>query len=86
MKKILAWFDSIPLVILIFAALFLGMAPFVPEPHLFEKIRMITAGTLDKPIDIFDLCYHGLPIVLLAIRLLRMYSERSNITAQTANE
>jgi len=73
MKKLLLWLDSIPLAILIFAALFLGMAPFVPEPHLVEKIQMLTNGTLQKPLDIFDLCYHGLPVVLLVVRLIRMY-------------
>ena len=66
------WIDRIPLPLLVIASLTLGLAPFVPEPHLVEKIRMLATGTLSRPIDIFDLLMHATPWVLLAIRLLRM--------------
>ena len=68
----MAWLDNIPLVQLIIIALFLGLAPFVPEPHLFEKFRMLMSGTLVKPIDIFDFLMHGAPVLLLAVKLGRM--------------
>ncbi len=68
----MAWLDSLPLVTLIMLALLLGLAPFVPEPHLFEKTRMLMAGTLVKPLDIFDLLMHGTPVVLLILKLGRM--------------
>ena len=71
------WFDSIPLSLLVIAALILGPAPFVPEPHVFEKLRMLANGTLSKPIDIFDLAYHGLPIVLLMLKFIRIGQNRS---------
>jgi hypothetical protein len=48
----------------------LGLAPFVPEPHLTEKINMLIDGTLTRPIDIFDLVMHSTPIVLLIIKYL----------------
>ena len=64
--------DSIPLPVLIIAAILLGLAPFFPEPHIVEKLRMLATGTLKKPIDIFDLCYHSLPVILLAVKLIRM--------------
>ena len=69
----MAWLDQIPLGILAIAALLLGLAPFVPEPHLVEKLRMLFQGTLTKPIDIFDLLMHGTPVVLLILKLIRMY-------------
>lgn len=47
----------------------LGLAPFLPEPHIVEKIRMLTAGTLRRPIDIFDLFWHAWPFALLAFRV-----------------
>jgi hypothetical protein len=50
-------------------ALLLGLAPFRPEPHLVEKIRMLIDGTLSRPIDIFDLFLHGMPAVLLVVRV-----------------
>jgi hypothetical protein len=56
---------------LLLAALLLGLAPFVPEPHLWQKLKMLADGTLTKPIDIFDLLLHGTPVVLLVIRLIR---------------
>ena len=68
----MAFLDQIPLQYLILAALTLGLAPFVPEPHLVEKIRMLFQGTLTRPIDVFDLLLHALPWALLALRLARM--------------
>jgi hypothetical protein len=59
------------------AAILLGLAPFVPEPHLWEKLKMLAAGTLQRPIDIFDLLMHGLPVVLLVIKLIRGERETS---------
>ena len=72
----MAWLDRIPLWILVAVALLLGLAPFVPEPHVWEKLKMLAAGTLTRPIDIFDLLYHGAPWVLLALKLVRMAQQR----------
>ncbi|EGV51226.1 hypothetical protein Rifp1Sym_bq00030 [endosymbiont of Riftia pachyptila (vent Ph05)] len=66
-----AWLDRIPLHMIVLPALLLGFAPFVPEPHLWEKLKMLAAGSLTRPIDIFDLCMHGTPALLLVIKLLR---------------
>ena len=68
----LDWLDDIPLPMLVAAALLLGLAPFAPEPHLWEKLKMLSAGTLSEPLDIFDLFLHGAPIILLLLKLLRM--------------
>lgn len=65
-------FDRIPLVLVILAALTLGLAPFFPEPHIVEKLRMLSRGTLVKPIDIFDLVLHAAPWLLLVVKLVRM--------------
>lgn len=70
------WIDRIPLVVLVPVALWLGLAPFVPEPHLWEKLGMLAAGTLVRPIDIFDLLLHGVPVVLLGARLVRLGRSR----------
>ncbi|MGD2084299.1 MAG: RND transporter [Chromatiales bacterium] len=69
----MAWIDRIPLVPLAIVAVVLGLAPFTPEPHLWEKLKMLAAGELSRPIDIFDLILHGAPLVLLAVRLARYY-------------
>jgi hypothetical protein len=56
---------SWPLVLLGGGAL--ALAPFAPEPHLWEKLRMLFAGTLTRPLDVFDLLMHasGLALILL---------------------
>jgi hypothetical protein len=55
---------------LLVAALLLGLAPFVPEPHLLEKLRLLLAGRLSRPLDIFDLGFHLLPTLLVVAKLL----------------
>ena len=71
------WLDKIPLSTLVLIAIALGLAPFVPEPHLLEKLKMLFAGTLSKPIDIFDLFMHGTPAVLVVLKLIRMKQIKS---------
>ncbi|WP_135448738.1 MULTISPECIES: RND transporter [Tabrizicola] len=68
----MSFLDQLPLAILVIAALTLGLAPFVPEPHLWEKLKMLAAGNLVRPIDIFDLLMHAAPWLLLAAKLARM--------------
>ena len=71
------WLDRIPFGTLLIPAVLLGLAPFTPEPHLVEKLRMLSEGTLHKPIDIFDLCMHGTPALLLLLKLVRMKMVKS---------
>ena len=72
----MGWLDRFPLALLAAVALWLAVAPIVPEPHLVEKWRMLTQGTLSKPIDIFDLLLHSVPLLLLALRLVRLWRQR----------
>ena len=65
------WLDRLPTSLLLVASLFLGLAPFTPEPHVVEKLRMLVSGSLRRPLDIFDLCFHILPLVLLLLKLGR---------------
>ncbi len=73
MKKFL---DIFPFPILIILALFLGTAPMGAQPHLLEKINMLMAGTLVKPLDIFDLLLHSAPIVLLILKSILFIKDR----------
>ena len=63
--------DKISTTTLLIIALTLGLAPFSPEPHVWEKLKMLAAGELSRPIDIFDLFLHGTPWVLLILKLIR---------------
>lgn len=71
------WLDKIPLTTLLIVAVLLGLAPFSPEPHLWQKLKMLAAGELVKPIDIFDLFLHGTPVVLVVLKLLRLRTTHS---------
>lgn len=62
-------FGRMPLSILIVLSLTLGLAPFVPEPHVWEKLRMLAAGALTELVDILDLLLHGTPWLLLIFKL-----------------
>ena len=71
------WLDKIPTAPLAVVAVLLGLAPFVPEPHLWEKLKMLAAGTLVRPTDIFDLLMHGVPLLLLLLKLIRIMSPKN---------
>jgi len=56
--------------LIILLCLTLGLAPFLPEPHIVGKVKWILGGALDmKPMDWFDTLLHGFPFILL-IRLI----------------
>lgn len=57
----------------LFGCLTLGLAPFVPEPHLLGKLRWVAGGAIGmQPMDWFDLFFHGLPWLLLLRLLFRL--------------
>lgn len=63
--------DNLSWTVVIALALLLGLAPFTPEPHIWEKLKMLAAGELAKPIDWFDLLLHGAPWVVLGLKAVR---------------
>ena len=73
----LTFVRSIHWSVLIVLCLTIGLAPFVPEPHVWEKLKMLLNGTLTRPIDIFDFAMHGLPFMLLFLKLVQFLSDAS---------
>ncbi len=67
MQAFFTWVENLDWIIVIAACLTLGLAPFAP-PHIIEKLRMLGEGRLVRPIDWFDLFFHGIPWVLLVIK------------------
>jgi hypothetical protein len=63
--------DKIPYTLLIIFTVFMLLAPFRPMPHVIEKLIMFKNGTLHRPIDIFDLFYHLIPMIVLLMKLYR---------------
>ena len=70
------WIDRMPMWWLVAVAVYLAGAPFVPEPHLVEKWRMLFEGTLSRPLDVFDFFLHTVPLGVLAIRHWRVVQRR----------
>ena len=68
--------DKISYPILIFIAAFMLLAPFSPMPHVVEKLIMLKDGNLTRPVDIFDLFFHLVPSLLLAIKFLRRFNKK----------
>ena len=69
--------DKMSWITVVAVALLLGLAPFTPEPHIVEKLRMLFQGTLVQPIDWFDLCLHGAPWVILILKIVRQVAKAS---------
>ena len=46
------------------------LAPFQPMPHVMEKLLMLKNGTLNRPVDIFDLVFHTAPLMLLILKIV----------------
>ena len=67
--RLLQLLQSIPYSILVPVAILMALAPVYPKPHLLEKLQMLLAGDLKRPIDIFDLLMHGAPLALLALKM-----------------
>jgi hypothetical protein len=67
---------KISYVILIPVALLMAIQPIGQQPHLVEKLRMLVAGSLRRPVDIFDLALHGTGLVLLTWKIVSDLSAR----------
>jgi hypothetical protein len=67
--------------LVIMVCLLLGLAPFVPEPHLLGKLRWVAGGAIGmQPLDWFDLAWHGLPwVLLLRLLLLKVFGSAKSL-------
>lgn len=62
-----------PLFTPLIASLSLGLAPFVPEPHIVGKLRWLAGGAVGMGAeDWFDLVMHGAPWVWLIVAAVRL--------------
>ena len=63
--------DKIPYSVLIIFTVMMLAAPIKPMPHVVEKILMLKNGMLYRPMDIFDLFFHLLPLILLILKRIK---------------
>lgn len=56
----------------------LGLAPFLPEPHILGKLKWLFGGAVGMQfMDWFDVVLHGFPFVLL-LRLIVLKLKTKN--------
>jgi hypothetical protein len=67
--------------LILLLCLTLGLAPFVPEPHILGKLKWILGGAVGMTfMDWFDVLLHGFPFVLLTrIILIKLFEIRKKI-------
>ncbi len=55
----------------------MSIAPPTGEPHLIEKLKMLSNFTLSKPIDIFDLFIHSIALIILILKIIRTFMAKN---------
>ena len=56
--------------IAVMGSLTLGLAPFVPEPHIWGKLKWVAGGANGmEAMDWFDFFFHGAPWIFLLVVL-----------------
>lgn len=63
--------DSISWPLIVVLCLTLGLSPYVPVPHVWQKLTMLLNGDLTQGVDIFDLIFHGTPWMLAIAKIIR---------------
>jgi hypothetical protein len=66
--------------LILLGCLTIGLAPFVPEPHVWGKLRWVAGGATGmKAMDWLDLVFHGLPwLLLLRLVVLKLRDQNIN--------
>lgn len=75
MKSIVSVINQLNWGMVILVCATLGLAPFSP-PHIIEKLSMLIQGNLIKPLDWFDLLFHGLPWFVLIVKIMTFFSSK----------
>jgi len=60
----------------IVSSLTLGLAPFVPHPHIWKQMKNIWLGREMLGMDWIDLIMHGAPWIFLIFVLVSMFLEK----------
>lgn len=70
----------------IIACLTLGLAPFVPEPHIVGKLRWLAGGGVGmKTMDYLDLAWHSLPWIFLFFVVIKKALKNKSKATKKSN-
>ena len=70
MQNIQNYINQVPWVVVVLLSITLGLAPYTPQPHIIEKLILLTNGELNRPVDIFDFLMHLSPFILLTLKVI----------------
>ncbi len=76
MKNVMSLIEQLNWGIVVVLCATLGLAPFTP-PHIVEKISMLVNGDLIKPMDWFDLLFHGFPWIILFLKFIPVFMKKT---------
>jgi len=68
MQNMQNYINQVPWVVVVLLCITLGLAPYTPQPHIIEKLILLTNGELNSPVDIFDFLMHLSPFILLTLK------------------
>ena len=68
---------AVSLLLPLLSVLTLGLAPYLPQPHIGKQLGNLVQGRLTAPIDIFDLLLHGAPWIWLLVAIGRWWAAAS---------
>jgi hypothetical protein len=72
--------------LVLLACLTLGLAPYVPEPHLVGKIRWVLGGAKGmSAVDWWDTVQHGAPWLVLVYFVVTDIMKKLTATSKSQN-
>ena len=75
LKAISELVAKLPWSMIILFCLTLGLAPFFPIPHMWEKLKMFSSGTLVRQNRLVRFIMHAAPWILLLIKIVLTMKE-----------
>ncbi|MCK4940287.1 MAG: hypothetical protein KAR80_08285 [Rhodospirillaceae bacterium] len=77
-EKLASFIDNLPTLPTLAIGIWMGLAPFAPEPHLVQKFLMAINGDAFKLIDVFDVFMHGGLGALAGLKIWRILATRGD--------
>ena len=76
-QKLALLIDKLPTFPTVVVGLWMGLAPFMPEPHLVQKFYMLINNEPFKLIDVFDVFMHGGIAAIAVLKVWRIMQARN---------
>ncbi|WP_396587663.1 hypothetical protein [Bermanella sp. R86510] len=78
LNKVNGFIEQLPFTPLLIISIYLLFAPFMSEPHLWQKSKWLINGNTFALIDVFDVVFHLFPVILFLWRALLRKRAKGN--------